>query len=124
MRYKTAVDADSFINAAISKGAALGLEGLLPKERAVFLISELEVCCDIDGIDSFLDRYPETVLECAHLFEALGALELSQAFADVAKRMPTPPDDLLDGVNDLVTSRHGYDYESIVQWIQAGGLHQ
>jgi len=72
------VDTDRFINAAIDSGSRNGVDTLDAEQRMVFLISEAEVLCDIEGIDSFLQRYsPDWVPEAADAFEAIGALDIA-----------------------------------------------
>ena len=114
------MNVDTYINTAISRGVKLGLDKLSATERIIFLISKLEVSCDIDGIDSFLDRYPHTrVVECVHGLEAIGASELAGALSAVAEALPQRPDALLNEANDLATSRTGYDYDAIARWVEA-----
>jgi hypothetical protein len=83
------VTADKFINAAIDKGQSSGLAGLHPDERLVYLISEAEVSCDINGIDTLLDSYPPTDLdECASAFAEIGASEIAAALREVVLALP------------------------------------
>jgi hypothetical protein len=49
------LNADEFITAAV-RGTMID-SGHAQLARWVFLISEAEVDCDKDGIDSFVDRY-------------------------------------------------------------------
>ena len=80
MSQSTEVGPDAFINAAIEAGFRNGVEALDANERLIFLISEAEVHCDKDGIDSFLDRYcPNWMQETARAFAAVGAVEIAAA---------------------------------------------
>jgi len=47
---------DDFIEKAIDRGVREGLYSLDPVEQAIFAVSEAEVYCDMEGIDSLLDR--------------------------------------------------------------------
>lgn len=107
------MDPDAFINAAIDAGARDGVGALDPIQRMVFLISEAEVLCDMEGIDSFLNRYaPGWIPAAAAAFEAVGA-------ADIAAELHGAPldasagDSRLDRLNELITRRAGYNYEAI-----------
>ena len=53
----TCTSADAFITEAIERGERDGADSLDETARAVFLLSELEVSCDKDGIDTFLNGY-------------------------------------------------------------------
>jgi hypothetical protein len=116
-------DLDAFINTAIEQGSRGRLEGpgvgaLDADQRLVFLISEAEVLCDMEGIDSFLDRYfPQWMEETAAAFAEVGAAEIAVTLraidADTIRDDP-----LLDRANDLITSRTGYDYEAICQAVE------
>jgi hypothetical protein len=53
---------EGFIDEVIKLGSQSGLSALNPIQRKVFLISEAEVSCDINGIDSFIDRYESSIL--------------------------------------------------------------
>jgi hypothetical protein len=106
-------DPDAFINAAIEVGSRDGIGALDADQRLVYLISEAEVLCDMEGIDSFLDRYfPQWMEETASAFAEVGAAEIAVALRAIGA--DTIHDDpLLDRANDLITSRAGYDYETI-----------
>jgi hypothetical protein len=112
------VDPDVFIRGAIEAGARAGVEALDPDQRLVFLISEVEVLCDMEGIDTFLDRYrPRWMAETATAFAAIGATQIAAALGAIT--LDTPPDDpLLDRANELIVNRAGYDYEAIRRAIE------
>jgi hypothetical protein len=97
-------------------GERAGAAALEPLERAVFLVSELEVSCDKDGIDSFLNLYgPSEHDAVAEILGAAGAAETADGLTRIA-REPTRRDDaLLTTVNDLVTRHTGYDYDSLAK---------
>jgi hypothetical protein len=116
--YPAGVDADAFITTALRLGKRNGVAALDTDQRLVYLISEAEVDCDINGIDTFLDHYgPSWMAEAAAAFAAVGATEIASAL-----RVITPDtqreDPLLDRANDLITKRSGYDYEAIRQEIK------
>lgn len=84
---------------------------LEPNQRLVFLISEAEVLCDMEGIDSFLDRYAaEWLGESADAFAAVGATEIAAGLRAIAR---TGADALVVGqTNTLIAQRVGYDYDA------------
>ncbi len=103
---------------AVERGTKSGIAALSVLERAVFLISEAEVTCDKDGIDSLLDRYdPDVVRETANAFRSIGASKIAAALTDVASALPNRIDGALDLANDLICSRSGYDFESVCRFI-------
>jgi hypothetical protein len=103
----------AFIDAAIELGSREGIGALDADQRLVYLVSEAEVLCDIDGINNFLDLYfPQWKEETAAAFAEVGAAEIAIGLrAITAETMRDDP--LLDRVNDLITGRVGYDYETI-----------
>jgi hypothetical protein len=104
---------DAFISTAIEVGSHDGIGALDADQRLVYLISEAEILCDIDGIDNFLDQYfPQWKEETAAAFAEVGAAEIAMGLrAITADTMRDDP--LLDRVNDLIRIRAGYDYETI-----------
>jgi hypothetical protein len=112
------LNADEFINTAIGLGARNGVAVLDPDQRLVFLISEAEVDCDMNGIDTFLNSYfPLWMAETADAFAAIGATEIAASLRAITR--DTQRDDpLLDRANDLITERSGYDYEAIHREIE------
>lgn len=117
------MNAEEIIDIAIEKGQAEGLSSLSNVEKLVFLISEAEVYCDMDGIDSLLDHYPkETIADCALSFRSIGAIDIAEALLAIVGAWPDRPDDLLERANILITDRIGYEYESIVNYIN-GKVH-
>jgi hypothetical protein len=113
------MNSDDFINDAIDRGHRNDMVSLDADQRMVFLIAEAEADCDMNGIDSFLSRYaPDWTSETAAAFDAVGAVE-------IAKEMRIAPTDALftgDGrlerLNELITGRIGYSYESIRQALE------
>jgi hypothetical protein len=106
--------ADEFIKDAIDRGASVPLADLSPIERFVFLISEAEVYCDMEGIDSLLDRYSAAELgEYARAFAEVGASAIAAGLAAVVSGLPGCDEKMLDHVNRLITDREGYGYEGI-----------
>jgi len=107
------MDPCALIDAAIEVGSGNGIGTLDADQRLVYLISEAEVLCDIDGINNFLDLYfPQWKEETAAAFAEVGAAEIAIGLrAITAETLRDDP--LLDRVNDLIRGRAGYDYETI-----------
>jgi hypothetical protein len=110
------MDAERFIRAAIEKGQHSDERLLDPLERTIYLLSELEVLCDMEGIDSFLDRYGASELRAiADLLRDAGAVAIANSLTQLADALPQSNESLLNSANDLVTNRAGYDYDAIVR---------
>ena len=108
------MNADEFINAAIDKGQSIGLASLDADERSVFLISEAEVSCDMNGIDTLLNSYARAdIAECARAFAEIGACEIAAALEQVASALPAREEAALSRVDTLIKDRVGYDYDAI-----------
>lgn len=106
---------------AISRGQMEGIDALGPIEAAVYAISEAEVYCDIDGIDSLIHRYGLHRMSLfAQSFASIGAMEIAEALRQLAESNPQPPERLLDLTNKLITQRHGYTYEAIQAFVEQG----
>jgi hypothetical protein len=98
------MDSETFINAAIDTGAKYGIDTLDAEQRLVFLISEAEVLCDMEGIESFLQCYgPIWIAEAAAAFEAVGAVDIA-AELRVAPIGAPVGDPRLSRLNELITS--------------------
>jgi hypothetical protein len=83
-----------------------GIGALDADQRLVYLISEPEVLCDMEGIDAFLGRYfPKWMEEASAAFAEVGATGIAVAL-------------LRDRANNLITSRAGYNYEAIRQAVE------
>lgn len=103
---------DEFIEAAISEGNRNGVGALSFEKRAVFLISEAEILCDMEGIDTFLHHYaPAWIKETVTAFNRIGATDIAQGFEEIGS-VEAPCEQLLDRVNKLVTGRVGYEYSA------------
>jgi hypothetical protein len=110
------VNTDEFIRDAIEKGQRSGVDDLDPIQRAIYLVSELEVRCDKDGIDAFIDRYAVSDLRmAAELLRAAGADALADGLMQIAESLPHPDDALLTRVTEFVSDRAGYDYDSLAR---------
>src|SRR5437016_3121985 len=97
------VTADEFINASIDKGQSGGLTSLGPDERLVYLVSEAEVYCDMEGIDSLLDRYSSAELaECVSAFAEIGATEVADALRAVVSVLPEREESALSRADALI----------------------
>jgi len=104
---------EDFIDQAIAAGQRDGVAALDPDQRLVYLIAEAECLCDMEGVDSFLDRYaPDWIAEAAAAFEAVGAADIALELR--AAPLNAPVDDpRLDRLNELIVGRVGYDYEAM-----------
>jgi hypothetical protein len=113
------VTTDEFISEAIAAGHRNELSALERGQRLVYLISEAECYCDMEGIDSFFARYaPTWITETAEAFEAVGAVEIATEFRSVP--LDAPVGDLrLNRLNDLITRRAGYGYEAIRRVVES-----
>ncbi|MCL2310715.1 MAG: hypothetical protein FWC42_10725 [Proteobacteria bacterium] len=115
---KGKMDADTFINEALVIGQKRGLHALQPVQQVIFAVSEAEVTCDMDGIDSLIEHYgAESLPLFERAYAAIGALEI----ADALKRLIMFPasEEFLERVNSLITERRGYGYESIRAYVAA-----
>jgi hypothetical protein len=105
---------DEFITAAIERGQVSGAASLDADERLVFLISEAEVCCDMDGIDSLLDKYVSAdLVDCVAAFFEVGASDIAKALGRIVEGLPARPEPALGVVDALIKDRVGYDYGAI-----------
>lgn len=108
------MDPDAFIDAALDSGRSSGIDALDADQRLVYLISEAEILCDMEGIDTFLDSYfSRWISETAAAFSEIGAADIAADLRAIAASGREGNDVLLDRVNELITDRSGYDYESI-----------
>jgi hypothetical protein len=113
------MNVDDFIKQAIARGERQGLRALDPASAMVFLISEAEVLCDKDGIDSFVDKYGAPGLsDAADAFDAVGATSIAEGLRRLSVAAPALPEYLLVLVNRLITDRSGYDYDAITKAIE------
>jgi hypothetical protein len=104
---------DSFITLAIEAGARDGVASLDADQRLVFLVSEAEILCDMEGIDSFIDRNgPEWLAECAIAFETTGASEIALGLRQIGPDTATD-DPILERLNTMITGRVGSNDEAI-----------
>src|SRR5215210_5115055 len=88
---------ERFIDEAIKLGMQSGLDSLSPLQRKVFLISEAEVTCDMDGIDSFIGGHESGILlEAAEAFSAVGASAIAAGLKDIAQASPSADGALLN----------------------------
>lgn len=108
---------EDFISASIERGAKEGLRALSAKERVVFLVSEAEVLCDMEGIDTLVDRIEsKEVFGVSEAFAAIGASEIAACLRQIEEALPLRDDDALTRGNDLIRSRAGYSYEAIKRY--------
>jgi hypothetical protein len=72
---------------------------------------------DIDGIESFLNRYANCLSETAIAFDHIGAVEIAAELrAFVLNGMAT--EHQLDRLNQLINDRAGYSESFIQQMVQ------
>ncbi len=107
---------DDFIKDVLSKPDQ-DVKALDSNQRLVWLISEAEVMCDMDGIDSFLRRYSNWLPETETAFRDVGAREIADGY-EAIRETATSDESKLDELNEFITERQGYDYESIRRVIQ------
>ena len=109
-----------FIDRAIDRGQSVGPDALTTLERMVFLISEVEVYCTKDGIDSFIERYGKRgLVDAARAFSGVGASKVSACLVKLAQAHPEAPEALLERANSLVTGHVGWGYEAIHEAVAA-----
>jgi hypothetical protein len=91
---------EAFISTAIEVGSREGIGASDADQRLVYLISEAEVLCDMEGIDAFLGRYlPQWMEETAAAFAEVGASGIAVVLrAIAADKMRDDP--LLGRVNE------------------------
>ncbi len=110
---------EQFISNSIDRGSSEGCSLLSPKERTIFLISESEVLCDMEGVDTLLDRIESGAIPCvSDAFQLIGAVEIADCLKEIEASLPHRDESLLDRANRLITSRHDYSYESIKQYAE------
>jgi hypothetical protein len=105
------------INSILKRGAENGVDALAPAERKVWLISEAEVLCDMEGIVSFLDHYGTLLPEVAVAFADAGATQIAETLRAIHAELPARRDELLGRADALITARAGYDYDSVTRLI-------
>jgi len=105
---------EEFIKTTIHQGDSSGLATLDPDQRFVFLISEAEAWCDMDGIDTLLDRYsPAELAECASAFAEVGASRIATELGQIVSALPHRDEMTLSNTDALIKDRVGYDFETI-----------
>jgi hypothetical protein len=113
------MSAEAFISTAIARGEDEGLSALTGKERVVFLISEVEVLTDMQGIDSVVDRVEKKEMSgVSDAFEAIGAQEIARHLRKIEADLPLRDEGSLDEANRLITARAGYSYDSIKMYVE------
>jgi len=48
---------DTYIEEAVTLGDKNGVESLSELQKTIYIIAEAEIMCDMDGIDSFIEKY-------------------------------------------------------------------
>lgn len=113
------MSAADFISESIARGARNGLQSLTGTARIVFLISEVEVYCCRDGIDSVVDLIERKGLTGAsEAFAAIEADAIAEGFRKIESMLPDRDETLLDRVNALVTDHEGWSYDSIKRYVE------
>lgn len=114
---------EAYINSAIDLGANDGLTALASDQRAVFLISEAEVFCDMGGgLQALVAKHgADAIQECAKAFLGIGATEIGNNLSglDVA----TLESSAANRAMDLISDRSGYNYSAIEKWILSQAPH-
>jgi hypothetical protein len=105
---------ESFINEAIEGQSDLLLENT-PKSH-IWVISQLECDCDINGIDAFIARYGKAGLILARDAHAAIRSESISRTLDLLIN-DTDNEEFLVLCNDQITDRTGYSYESIYKYV-------
>ncbi len=115
------LDAPSLIAQAMQRGETAGLAALDARDAVVYAISEAEVTCDLEGIDSLLDRYGiEGLGVFAHAYAQVRATAIAESLRALMAAPRPPADDLLARANDLITRREGYSYGDILAFVARG----
>ena len=84
----------------------------------MWLISQAEALCDLEGIDAFLAWCRGNLLsEAAEAFRDIGAVDISESLNAIRSALPEQPEDLLDRAEALITACSGYDYAAILQFV-------
>ncbi len=108
------MNAESIINEAIARGESGGLMALTPVEQIVFAVAEAEAYCDMEGVDSLLEKYGrDRPALFANAFSAIGATAIAAAFLALVDAPSSAQEELLARLNELITTRHEYTYDSI-----------
>jgi len=86
-------------------------------QRAVFLISEAEVCCDMgSGLEAIAREHGvDAIRECSKAFLSIGATKIGKSLSRLSARdLQT---DRVEKVEEMISERSGYDYSDIVGWV-------
>ncbi len=85
----------------------------------MFLVSEAEVLCDMEGIDTLVDHIERReVFGVSEAFAAIGALEIAACLQEIEHALPMRYEETLTRGNDLIRSRVGYSYEAIKRYAE------
>lgn len=115
------MDIDEYIEEAIH--SSLNMKQADDIQSMIWTISELEAACDMDGINSFMDRYGSDGLKMAiRAYGFIGATDLSKALKNLS--LNTKDESNLKQCNNYVTSRMGYDYDMIYNAVQNVSVHE
>ena len=101
------------ISTALEHGWEFEIERLTPVERKIWLISQAEVLCDKEGIDTFLGEYSDWLAETANAFADVGAAQISESLQAIRGLLPQRPERLLEAANDLIRLRSQYDSKAV-----------
>ena len=80
----------------IADGQRVGTHSLLPSERVIFLVSELDTSIAMHGIDDYFDQHRGCdALDAADALEHIGALESAALIREACRVFPggEPPRD-------------------------------
>jgi len=107
------------IDNAVSAGDKDGIESLSKLQSMIYIIAETEIWCDMDGIDTFIDKYgKDGPLKAADAYLAVGASEIATGLGAIASKLPNADEATLDKTNSFITVRYNYNYESIKKYVE------
>jgi len=109
---------DKYIEEAVTVGDKNGIESLSELQKNIYIIAEAEISCDMDGIDSFIEKYNKKgVLEASVAYSLIGAIDIAKGLKEIAKALPNPSETVLERTNSFITERYNYSYESIKNYV-------
>ena len=113
------MNAEAFISASIARGDREGLSALVGKERTVYLILQVSVICDLEGIDTILDLIEAKQMSgVSDAFAAVGAVEIAQCMRTIEEALPERHEAALDHADRLIASRVGYSDDTIKGYVE------
>ncbi len=112
---------DDFVSSAIERGGKDGIHTLTEKERVVYLVSESEVLCDMEGIETLVEHIErKEIFGVSEAFAAIGAEAIASCLKKIEESLPARDDDAMMQAEDLIIARAGYSYEAIKRFVENG----